>query len=170
MNEAKTFTFDKLPMDLEELKALPMADLKDAHGVAALTILALNAYKNNADEAIKMLQYLKGPQELSAYDKTFIRDRFSDKKEYFMHSYFEGATPQNGYTPSMPYTLKIYENPYSRDQFDGGYLKVFVKSGGADSERPMTLRTKPSTGEWFIWENAGVLASIRTAACDDPWA
>ena len=35
-------------------------------------------------------------------------------------------------------------------------------AGGADSERPFTLRQKKSTGEWFLFgEFTGLLAGIR---------
>ncbi|MCR5432019.1 MAG: hypothetical protein K6E95_05630 [Lachnospiraceae bacterium] len=170
-----TLTFDKLPQNLDEMKALPgdIASLKDPYGVMALTILAYEVYHTNPDAAIEMIKYLRGPREFSAYDNQFTKDRFpkgAAQSEYLMRSYFEGATPDNNYTPTMPYTIKVYENPYSRDQFADGYLKVFVKSGGADSERYITLRTKASTGEWFVWGESGILVGIRGAKANDPWA
>jgi len=170
-----TLTFDKLPMNLAEMKALPgdIASLKDPYGVAALIIMAYDVFHVDQDASIEMLKYLRGPKEFSAYDVSFTKDRFpkgAPQSEYLMKSYFEGATPDNNYTPSTPYTLKIYENPYSRDQFSDGYLKLFVKSGGADSERYLTLRTKASTGEWFAWAESGILVGIRKAKENDPWA
>ena len=101
-------------------------------------------------------------------DKQFIADRFRDK-DYVPRSYFEGATPENNYEPAQPYTLKFFENPYSRDNFNEGYLTLHIKSGGADSARQVKLRTKPSTGQWFLWEQF-LLADIRTPAAADPWA
>ena len=54
----------------------------------------------------------------------------------------------------------------------GVYLSgsLYLKSGGADSERPVTLRHKPSTDEWFLWNHTGILAGIRTPKSADPWA
>ena len=74
-----------------------------------------------------------------------IRDR-----DYAPRSYYEGATPENDYQPSVPYSIVIIETPYSRDNESQGYLKLYVKSGGADSPRPIELRQKKSTGEWFL--------------------
>jgi len=120
------------------------------------------------NEAIKMLEFLSGPRGVSAYEKQFIADRFRDK-DYVPRSYFAGATPDNNYEPSTPYTLNIFENPYSRDNFNEGYLTLHVNSGGADSARQIKLRTKPSTGEWFLWEQF-LLADIRKPVEEDPWA
>ena len=105
---------------------------------------------------------------MSVMDKQFIADRFRDK-DYVPRSYFEGATPQNNYEPNRPYKLVIAENPYSRDQLKDGYLTLHVKSGGADSARQIKLRTKPSTGQWFLWEQF-LLADIRKPVSADPWA
>ncbi|MBQ8492200.1 MAG: hypothetical protein IJ536_06700, partial [Acidaminococcaceae bacterium] len=82
-------------------------------------------------------------------------------------SYFDGATPDNNYTPSMPYTVTVSETPYSYQ--NENYAQLWIRSGGADNPRPVTMRLKPSTGEWYLWEYAGLLAGIRIPAKDDPW-
>ena len=51
-----------------------------------------------------------------------------------------------------------------------GYLRVFLKTAGADSPRPMKLRQKASTGEWFLWEYSSILSGIRIPAAEDPWS
>ena len=65
--------------------------------------------------------------------------------------------------------LTFFENPYSRDQFDDGYLTLYIKSGGGDNPRQVKLRTKPSTGQWFLWEQF-LLSDIRQPVSADPWA
>ena len=67
----------------------------------------------------------------------------------------------------MPYTLTVSENPYSYQ--NEGYARLLLKSGGADNQRFITLRLKPSTGEWYLWEYEGLLAGIRIPAKDNPW-
>ena len=115
-----------------------------------------------------MLEFLHGPKGLSVFDKQFLADRFRDK-DYVPRSYLAGATPQNGYTPAMPYTVTVFENPYSRANFAEGYLTLHIRSGGADSPRQIKLRNKPSTGQWFLWEQF-LLSDIRPPAAADPWA
>lgn len=42
----------------------------------------------------------------------------------------------------------VNENPYSFDEEN--WATLYVTSGGADSPRPIKLRRKPSTNQWFI--------------------
>ncbi len=162
-----TITFSKLPESLAELKTLPQADLKDPAGTAALTVAALCVYPSNPNACCEMLDYLRGPRPLSPMEKQFIRDRFMDKKDYLPKSYFAGATPDNNYTPSVPYTLVF--NDSAAQIAEEGYCILNIQSGGADSPRSVTLRNKPSTGEWFLWEQM-LLAGIREPKSSDPWA
>ena len=39
-----------------------------------------------------------------------------------------------------------------------------------DSPRPMKLRQKASTGQWFLWEYSSIFSGIRIPAAQDPWA
>ncbi|MCR4617427.1 MAG: hypothetical protein K5669_04465 [Lachnospiraceae bacterium] len=160
-------SFDTLPMNLEEMKALPEANMKAPEGVAALTVAALNVFPTDREECYKMLDYLRGPRPLSGMEKNFIRDRFMDGKDYLPRSYFTGATPENNYEPSKPYTVWMKDN--AAQMAEEGYKRLDLRSGGADSCRVVTLRNKPSTGEWFLWEQA-LLVGIRIPTSQDPWA
>ena len=165
-NRAYTVTLRELPVNLAQLQAMPGGDLKKPEHTAALTIAALCIYPVSKDDALEMLNYLQGPRGVTPYDKQFLADRFRDKG-YVPRSYFTGATPQNNYEPSEPFTITVFENPYSRSQ--DGYLTLYVRSGGADSPRQIKLRHKPSTGQWFLWEQF-LLADIRQPLANDPWA
>lgn len=167
-NKSYTVKLQQLPMSLAEMQAMPEASLKEPQNTAALTIAALCIYPVNQEASLEMLNFLQGPRGVTGYDKQFLRDRFRDK-DYVPRSYFAGATPQNNYEPSQPYTITFMENPYSRDNIKEGYLTLHVKSGGADSARQVKLRQKPSTGQWFLWEQF-LLSDIRKPVSDDPWA
>lgn len=163
------YSFDSLPETLSDLKALPQAALKTPEDTAALVILALAEYPKNSAESIEMLSFLKGPGgPLSEYEKQFLRDRFMDHG-YIMNSYFAGSSPENNYTPAKPYSFDITEPVHGRDQIAEGYIRVSVKSSGADTEREIKLRTKASTGEWFLYEQF-LLPGIRVPKAQDPWA
>lgn len=157
----QSFTFQTLPKTVDELKAYP---LSTPHAAAALYVLAMCAYVENTQVGLDMIDYLKGPVQLSNYDKQFIRDRLADKP-YLPYSYFNGATPQNNYTPAQPYVIEVHDWVYSMEQ---GYTKVFLQSGGADSKRPVILRQKGN--EHFVWEDGGLMMGIRIPVKDDPWA
>lgn len=165
-NRSETFTFQALPKNVSELQVLPEAALDSAFKTTALTLLALCRYEENPDDAIEMLNFLKGPENLSTYEKQFIRERMEDKM-YKARSFFKGATPKNSYTPSMPYTISVSENPYSFD--NENWATMYVTSSGSDNPRPVKLRKKPSTGQWFLNE-IQCLSDIRVPTADDPWA
>ncbi|MBR6102427.1 MAG: hypothetical protein IKP95_08365 [Ruminococcus sp.] len=165
-NKTETITFAKLPDTLEEFKALPQAALTSPFDTAALTVLALCFYPKDKQLCFDMLDAIKGPRPLSQQEKSFINDRFMDGKDYVPRSYFVGATPQNDYTPSEPYSIKVKENPYSYD--NENYAKLFITSGGADSDRYVTLRFAKD-GKWYLWEQY-LLPDIRKPESTNPWA
>ena len=159
-------SFDRLPKNLQELKALPEAALKKPEETAALTVCALAAYASGAEQCYEMLDYLRGPRPLSNYEKQFIRDRMMDGKDYIPRSYFLGATPENDYSVSAPFVVELSDS--ASPIAEAGYKKLDIRSGGADSPRSITLRNKPSTGEWFLWDQM-LLAGIRIPKSQDAW-
>ena len=167
---SKTVAFDLLPENLDQLKSLPGADLKDPYYVAGLAVLALCEYPKNEEACYDMLNYLKGPRPLSPMEKNFINDRFMDGVDYVPRSYIEGTSPDNDYTPQVPYQIVIKEFAHSRDNINDGYLRLFIRSSGADSERFLDLRYKPSTEQWFLWEFPGILLGIRPPKSTNVWA
>ncbi len=67
----------------------------------------------------------------------------------------------------MPYSITVGTTPYSFD--NENWAVMYVTSGGADSPRPVKLRKKPSSGQWFINE-IQCLSDIRVPVASDPWA
>lgn len=165
-NHTEVFTFGSLPTNVSELKSLPEASLDSPFKTTALTLAVLCNYEHNPEETIAMLNFLKGPGEVSGFEKQFIREHLGSEV-YKARSYFEGATPENSYKPNEPFRITVIENPYSFD--NENWATLYVKSGGADSPRPMKLRKKPSTGQWFLVE-IQCLADIRVPVEEDPWA
>jgi len=165
-NYTEKFTFSALPANVDELKALPEAKLDTAFKTTALTILALSRYETDPDAAITMLSWLKGPEEFNTSEQAFLKDRLKGK-EYKVRSFFSGATPENDYTPSVPYVVAVSENPYSFD--NENWAALYVTSGGADNPRPIKLRRKLSTGEWFL-NDIQCLADIQLPKSEDKWA
>ena len=165
-NHSETFSFSALPMRLDDLKALPEASLDSAFKTTALTVLALCRYETDPSSALEMLDLLKGPEQVSTYEKQFIAERLKGKG-YKARSFLAGATPENGYQPTTPYTITVSENPYSFD--NENWATLYVTSSGADDPRPIKLRKKPSTGQWFL-NDIQCLSDIRVPVAEDPWA
>ncbi len=162
-----TFTFEALPKNLDELKALPEATMDDPFKTAALTLCALCVYAENREDGAEMLNFLRGPRPMSPADLAFLNDRFMDGRSYIPRSYFSGATPENEYTPATPYAVKVISNQYSKLE-GGNYMQLWIHSGGADSPRSVTLR-KTGGGTWYLWEQ-NLLSDIRIPKSQDAWA
>lgn len=160
------FSFAALPTTVEELKALPEASLNTPFKTAALAIAVLTNYEKDPEGTYAMLNVLKGPEPLSNMEKQHLQDRLRGKI-YKVFSFFAGATVENDYTPDAPYKISVFENPYSFAEEN--WAVMWVKSAGADDVRPIKLRKKPSTGEWFINE-IQCLSDIRTPKSLDKWA
>lgn len=158
-------TLNALPTTLSEFEALPRRTTEE---VCAGFLCALNLYLKDKDAGVAAMNLLRGPRPMTPYDVQFLRDRLRGK-EYLPLAYFEGAAPENSYVPRQPYTLNVLSDPRPQD-VEEGYIRVFLKTAGADSPRPMKLRCKPSTGEWFLWEYSSILSGIRIPAAQDPWA
>ena len=165
-NHTESFTFASLPTGLDALKALPEASLDSAFKTTALCIAVLCNLEKDENATWEMLDYLKGPEDVNGREKAFIKERLAGK-QYKTLSFFKGATPDNGYTPDTPYTISVSENPYSFDEEN--WATLYVTSGGADSPRPIKLRRKPSTNQWFV-NDIQCLADIRIPTEQDAWA
>lgn len=160
-------TIQKIPESLQEFEALAAAG-KQPERICALFLCALALFDKDKDAGAAAMNLLRGPKPMTPYDTQFLGDRLRGKS-YLPLAYFEGATPENGYKPRVPYVLNVSEDPRPQD-VEPGYLRVFLKTSGADSARPMKLRKKESTGEWFLWEYSSILSGIRIPAAEDPWA
>lgn len=157
----KSFSFASIPNSAAQIK--PQTD---PFATAALTAIILCNYKNDPNATVEMLNVLKGPDPMSTYEIQFLKDRLVGK-EYKPYSFFAGATVENNYTPSTPYTITIFDNPYSYQEEN--WATLHIQSAGADAPRQIKLRKKPSTGEWFLVEQL-LLSDIRTPVALDPWA
>ena len=158
-------TLNCFPATLAEFEQLPRRSPEE---VCAGFLCALALYLRDTDAGIAAMNLLRGPRPMTPYDAQFLRDRLRGKG-YLPLAYFEGAAPENSYTPARPYTLSVLPDPRPQD-IEPGYLRVFLKTAGADAPRPVKLRQKPSTGEWFLWEYSSPLSGIRIPAAQDPWA
>ena len=162
--------FDKILNSKEELEKI---DRKKPENVAGLLVHTLCNYSiQNDSNFYEMLQYLYGEfQPIPNLMKQSIKDRMmqNEKYNFIGKSYFKGALPSNDYTPSEEYVIEVSENEYSRTE--EGFVRLFFKSGGADSLRPITVRLAKD-GNYYLWSDSimGLLSDIRPKESNNPWA
>lgn len=158
--------FDYWPKTLDEFKDLDFFDLSKAKNTTTLFLIALDLFTYDQEVGVAAINLLKGPIALNPHGISFIKDRLLDKP-YLSKSYFNGAKVENDYTPDLPYTIEFYKDERAFDM-EEGYMRLFMKSSGADSKRFITLRKKDDF--WYIWEYPGVLMDIRKPKSLDPWS
>ena len=159
-------TVSSVPTTSEEFSALPQNDLSKPENTCVMFLLALALYLKDSDAGVAALNTLRGPRPLSNYDIQFLRDRLRGKS-YLPLAYFDGATPANNYVPSSPLTLEVIADSRPQD-VEEGYLRLFLKTAGADSLRPIKLRQKGDL--WYLWEYSSILSGIRIPSAEDAWA
>ena len=163
MAKTETVVFETLPKNAVELRDMPQMSQRSPFEVAALTAAVLCRYEESPQDAIEMINVLRGSRHLTPYDIQFLRDRLSGKG-YIARSYFAGATPANGYKPSVPYSVTVSDDPSSFN--DERYAKLNLHSSGADSPRQVQLRFKGE--KWYLWENF-LMGEIRAPESSEDW-
>ena len=142
------------------------SDLSRPENTAALFLLAMDLFARDQEAGVEAVNGLRGPRPLNNMDIQFLRDRLRGKT-YLPLAYFDGASPENGYRPSQPLTLQLYPDPCPQD-CEKDFVRVFLKTSGADSPRGIKLRRKGEN--WYLWEYSSVLTGIRLPTAEDPWA
>ena len=167
MNKTEVVTIEKLPENVDELRNMLDEYITSPFSMAALTIAVCCNWEKDVSQTIDMLNFIRGPKPLSQLDIQFFHDRL-DGKSYVVKSYVKGATLENNYVlPNSFFQIEVSDNPYSYQ--NENYATLYLKSSGADSLRPITLRKKPSTKEWFLWEYT-FLSDVRIPKSKDEWA
>lgn len=158
-------TVSSVPTTSKEFSALPQNDLSKPENTCVMFLLALALYLKDSDAGVAALNTLRGPRPLGNYDIQFLRDRLRGKS-YLPLAYFDGATPANNYVPSTPLTLEVIADSRPQD-IEEGYLRLFLKTAGADSPRPIKLRQKGDF--WYLWEYSSILSGIRIPSEANAW-
>ena len=90
------------------------------------------------------------------------------KWEYIADAFFDGATPENGYTPGTPLSITLREYPYlpqlSTAYGEDIYVERIVTDfPGADTERTVSVYEDPQDGSWYIFSDTygSLLADIK---------
>lgn len=155
-------------------KGLPStyADFKErCHTVAVTPEGAVKMYfdavfcyldPNRRTEASKMLRYIMHADanwEGNQRHVTFIRRLKEPSYHYIFRSFASGTSPENGYSMSPD----DYRLVFSKKDQQQDYIRVFLRSSGADSDRRVWVKQYPD-GFWYVINNADTYAKVRDPA------
>jgi hypothetical protein len=174
---------DRMPTSVEEFKTLRDRIATTPEGGAAAFVIALKMYFDNPQVGIQCvimqchlptLSQGDGPNSYGGYtlgnsDHGTLKTQ-RERSPWVMNSYFPGATSENNYQmPTGAFQMNLSTNNYSGNANEGT-LKVFIKSSGADSPRPVTM-VRNDRGVWkaTMWSSlvVGCRPPANQRAVDD---
>lgn len=171
-----TIEFLALPKNVEDLKLIDRSGDNGKFVVVALLLASLKTWKKEDEETCsEMMKELLNsptvPNNYSNFTKSFVKDRMlqNDKYDFLADAYFDGATPENAYTPREPLAITLREFPYApqTSTMYGPTLyieKIVSDFKGADSERSVSVYKDPKNQKWYIWSDSykSLLVDIKT--------
>ncbi len=163
-----TISVESMPKTVDEFIALRDNQATTAEGGVVTFIVAIKMYQENPEIGEQCLVIAVDRSELTQGNiyKGFaingmVMSRLKEQVRrypYIANSYFKGANADNGYEVTFPSQIEISTNSYSGNK-DEGVFKVFAKSNGADSPRPITI-VKNNKGLWKAKEWSSILMGI----------
>lgn len=117
---------------------------------------------NRRTEASKMLRYIMHADanwEGNQRHVTFIRRLKEPSYHYIFRSFASGTSPENGYSMSPD----DYRLVFSKKDQQQDYIRVFLRSSGADSDRRVWVKQYPD-GFWYVINNSDTYAKVRDPA------
>ena len=168
-----------LPKNFEEFRVMYDEMAGTPEGAAALFVIALKMYAENPETGYSCIMLMRETNDLrkSASRHSFqgytmcmmelsLLESQLSSQPYLPDSYFNGAWPTNNYLHGdRDQEIDISSNPYSGDASTGRF-KVFVRSSGADTPRPV-LTVKNEDGHWKVKEYSSLIIGIRKAAREE---
>ncbi len=115
-----SFALKTLPTNFAAFKKLYDKAAVEPQGAAALFVVAMGLYRDNPDEGERAIAYalldkFSGDVEkIPPIERSFLEQKLlgadNYAQPYIVNAYYQGATPGNHYTPSVPYTINVKVN------------------------------------------------------------
>jgi hypothetical protein len=172
---SQNIKIEKIPTNIEEFVELRNLTATTPEGGAAMFLLAMKIYDDNAELGKKCFvvavdqgsltegDTYKGFSLLKS-DLQLIESQLA-KDINIPNSYIKSSSVNNSYKVTLPYEYEFSRNSYSGTDKEGA-VKVFVKCSGADSARPMSLKINDK-GLWKVTVWSSVLVGIKKVPVSD---
>lgn len=134
------------------------------YGGAAAFILALNFYQTDKTNGYYVVKKsltgvaINGGEMLE--NEKFRMDEQLKRYPQIANAYFMEASPENNYEVGDNF-LNISFKTASKEDLSKKRVKLFVKTNGADSDRPISLE-KTLEGKWRVVEFSSLLSGVKT--------
>ena len=166
--QSATVTFSRFPQSVAEFKQVREQIGKEPQGAVALQVMAFEMFRHDRKigrECIEMNTVNSGVDApIRRLGQLFGNDA-NYARPYQMAGFLKGATPENGYSPSKPYTVEmsVKEAYQETGIFQSHVIPLKVNAPGRKngSIAVSVLKThkpdEPSNGTYFIVFGCGDL-------------
>lgn len=164
----KSVSVDAMPKSVEEFKALREEIGKSPEGVVALQVIALGMYSEYGQEVGEpCLDIINTTTGLTAHARGRLREWYvrktNDPRPYQAASYMKGATPENGYNPTKPYTMVMTIDDVTEVE-DGYLITVRLRCQGFDSSKDVKITVKQPYDDEYYYINANPSMYMKVKA------
>ena len=155
--------YAELPRTYREFKARYQNEATTVEGAVKLYFEGVFVYMNpeTRKEGAKMLRYAlhsDRPIERSTHYATFVERMKDPDYNYAFGSFARGSRPENNYRMNPDNFDIMFAGKFTRDP--GGYLRVPLRSSGADSARVVWVK-EFDDGLWYVINNAATYVQVQ---------
>jgi D-methionine transport system substrate-binding protein len=181
--QSGSVTFSRFPASVAEFRSAREKIGAEPHGAVALQLMAYEMYRRNkriGTECIRLNNTTNNVEAATVrLDQLFGDDAYY-ARPYQIAAFLKGASWENGYNPSKPYTVEVKVNdgrPYDNSadyQAPVLYLEVLTKGKDHGSETVYVLKTarpgEPGEGRYFIVNNSpGLYSQVKEVSFTVPF-
>lgn len=162
--EEATVTISGIPRTVEGFKQLQGEIGGTPQGAVALQLVAFEMYNQDKEvgtECVKLNNTETNiPSVMRRLPDIFGKNALDDgyARKHLVATYFEGATPENGFNPTKPYTIRVRSHKihkYERSESLKGYvLYLNVYSSGYDTSWRGCEVVKQKGSEYYKVSNS----------------
>lgn len=167
----KSVTLGAIPATLEAFNAKYNELATTPEGAVVMFLAAMDIYTQNEELGKQCFGLCFHPENREGnlpnnHFLSFMRSCFhsGDGQPWIARSYFDGAKPENGYTPKESFTLRLKSRVGDDDyltSMDADVEKRWLKSSGADSERAVQVLRVRGENLYYIFEYGGLPSQVR---------
>lgn len=170
--EHGTCSISKLPTTVEEFIKLQDEIGTEPQGAVMCFLVAMNIYANDevaGKECLELASYnIKGSEMSLLKQKLRGPEGDSYVQKYLPFACMKGATPENNYTPSRPYTVEVSVNkakPYSKlTEAAAPVIYMTVKTKGTDMGYRSVSVIQPKGEDFFVvYERSSLFLQVKNA-------
>lgn len=174
-------TFNRFPCSLSEFESVLPTLQQTPQGAVASQLMAMELYRRNRTDGEKAFR-LCNVQSNVPMIMNRVPDLFGytggggSSRPYQVASFLKGATPDNGYAPTLPYTIKvkvgangaIYSNTYQAKVL---YLQVATTGTDSGYRACEVINTKkPDEPKgWTVFNCPGLYVRCKDISFETPF-